>query len=75
MEMNEFVELYIKDLDPKKIDEIYSAVKDDREALEPDLQVRDDGHSVIMIGFKSPYTRQRFIGKFSGKFPGMIDWR
>ena len=73
--MNEFVEMYIKDLDPSKIDAIYSAVKDDREALEPDLQVRDDGHSVVMIGFKNHHIKQRFIGKFSGKFPGMIDWR
>lgn len=73
--MNEFVELYIKDTNPEKIDEIYAAVKGDREALEPELQIRDDGHSVVMIGFKNRYVKQRFIGKFSGKFPGMIDWR
>lgn len=73
--MDEFVELYIKDLDPNVISEIYSVVKGDREALEPELQTRDDGRSVIMIGFRNHWEKRRFVDRLSGNFPGKIDWR
>ena len=73
--MDEFVELYIKELDPVVIEEILDVVKGDREALEPELQTRDDGHSVIMIGFRNHWEKRRFVDHLSGNFPGKIDWR